>query len=148
MHRLTISPCFTQSHQYPFAAGKGTINREVSLYCDFIYFKSIDNTLREKIEIKLAGEWLRNNNAMVSTSIITTDERVPFYAGLMRGQYDIFSENKVRDLESIALRKNRDLIIWTKSLKYMKYKPDFDNFSLVKEFQGQKNIILIYRRNS
>jgi 4-amino-4-deoxy-L-arabinose transferase-like glycosyltransferase len=102
-------------------------------------YKSIDNTLGEKVEIKLAGEWLRSNNAMVSTSIITTDERVPFYAGLMRGQYDIFFENNVRDLESTALRKNRDLIIWTKSLKYMKYKPDFDNFSLV---------ILIYRRNS
>jgi hypothetical protein len=66
--------------------------------------------------------------------MITTDRRIPFYAG--RGNY--------LAMEKLALKKSFDLLIITTSKKRKNSRPRLKKFTRVKEFVGAKDIVNIY----
>ncbi len=99
-----------------------------------------DNTLR------LAGHWLANNNELHEARIMTTDFRVPFYAGKNMDSYIrfIFKLNNAVALEQAALESKRDLIIVRISAKKKDKIPTFKFYRKIKEINGKKDIVMFY----
>jgi len=99
-----------------------------------------------KSEIRLAGDWLKTNRDSTLNRMATTDERVPFYAGLMRGQYEIFPNDDQREYGVFAERSGSSLLVLLISSRDTTKIPSYSSFTLIKEFRGKKSIVLIYEK--
>ena len=111
---------------------------------------SFEDVFDEKKEIKIAGEWLRREN-LHNNRILTSDERVPFYAGLFRNDYSVMSSQGIIDrsrTEFFLHWKKHEVIVLRSSSK-IKVPGDtsFIGFYMVKSFGDSDNTIRIYMRD-
>jgi len=111
-------------------------------------YETFADNWHKKIEIRLAGEWLKNNRDVLSEKIITTDKRIPFYAGLLSDQYVIFAIGENLNYEDIALKNDCDIMVIDISARENKYSDTYSHYKLVKEFYGDKRIVKIYENKS
>jgi hypothetical protein len=107
--------------------------------------KSFSSLADEKMVLRTSGEWLESHYDLNRVQLITNDERIAYYAGLMRGLYRVFPPTGKTNIEMMALRKGCDLIILESSKKAGKG-PVLSKFELVKEFAGKKKMIKVYER--
>ena len=101
--------------------------------------------------ISIAGKWLAKETKFKNARIITNEIRIPFYAGrelyssrekdLVK--YDSSSHDYV-GIEKFAIDKQADLVIIRISKKEKDLIPKFENFNKLKEFSGEKRIVVIY----
>ncbi len=118
----------------------------VVLFIGLPIYKSFADTRNEKAEIRLAGEWLKQNQDILRQRIVTTDERIPFYAGLMRNDYDMFPDGMRQDFEQYAQANGNSLIVLGMSLRNGEKPPSLGDYILAKEFYGDKKVILVYSK--
>lgn len=110
-------------------------------------YETFADTRKEKIEIRLAGEWLRDNRDVLRQRIITNEERIPFYAGLMRGGYEVIPYEESMNYADTALARQCSLMVLELSLREEGKLSNFENFHRVKEFRGDRKVVLIYETN-
>lgn len=96
-----------------------------------------------------AGNWLSEKKAFASASIISTDSRVPFYAG--RGKDFLHYRRKLYDqrydaLERIAQANGMEVIVARTSKKDRKSIPKMQNYRKVKEFTGKRDVVIFYAK--
>ena len=91
----------------------------------------------------VAGEWIATIPQFQKTKIITTDRRIPFYAGRGMDQTHYWERNYFA-MEKLALKKRLDLLIITTSKERKNSRPRLKKFTRVKEFVGAKDIVSIY----
>ena len=119
----------------------------VTLFILAPLYETFADTRKEKIEIRLAGEWLRDNRDVLRQRIITNDERIPFYAGLMRGGYEVIPYEQSMNYADTALARQCSLMVLELSLREEGKLSDFVNFQRVREFRGDRKVVLIYETN-
>jgi hypothetical protein len=100
----------------------------------------------EKTEIRAAGVWLRDHRDIVRDRIIVNEERITYYAGLFRGDYDTFHDKNMNRLEKKALQDDSGIIVIYRNKKDIEKIPDFKEFALVEKFSGRKKVAMIYER--
>ncbi len=110
--------------------------------------KILVNDEEEKIELRQAGLWLRQRGDMAANRMIVSEERIAFYAGLLRGDYVTFPDGDPRQLEQKALQNNCRLLVVYKNLEELETKPHFENYGPIEEFRGPKNVAIVYERKS
>ena len=108
-------------------------------------FVSVSN---EKVEIKNAGSWLLDHGKAASDGLMVNDERIAFYAGLMRGDYDTFRYEEINRLEKKAQRLNTEIIAVYLRKKDAAKMTNFIGFDLVRSFEGDKHVAMIYERKN
>jgi len=134
-----VSRLIASKHQKVFASFV------VALFLILPIYKSFAEASDEKIEIRSAADWLKSNTDAASSRMATTDERVPFYAGLYREHYEILSGQGTRfDLD--GLKRNCSLLVVDVPLQDRPEWPVYENFALVKMFPGKKRAVLIYEK--
>jgi 4-amino-4-deoxy-L-arabinose transferase-like glycosyltransferase len=106
-------------------------------------YRSLRITWKEDDVLAKTGKWIAAVPQFQEAEIITTDSRVPFYAGRGLDQTPYLNPNYLA-MEKLALKKNFDLLIITKSKKRKNSRPRLKKFTRVKEFVGEKNIVNIY----
>ncbi len=100
----------------------------------------------QKTVLKTAGEWLEKHRDLERSQIITNDERIAYYAGLMRSSYRVFLFTETAGYEETALRADCELVVLELSEKKSGELPDFRQFKLLEEFSGRRNKVLVYER--
>jgi hypothetical protein len=115
----------------------------VVLVCLPLY-ESYADALTGKPEIRQAGEWLKENRDLMQQRVISSDERIAFYAGLLRGSYDVFPEGNHYDAEGLAKARGCDLLVLDEVMQSAEHEPTFTGYALVKAFRGEKRAVLIY----
>lgn len=110
--------------------------------------KMVVNDPHEKFELKQAGLWLREYSDVATNRMIVSEERIAFYAGLWRGGYVAFPADDLRQFEEKALQNNCRVLVVYKRLEELDDKPFFENYGLIEEFPGPKNIAIVYERKS
>jgi hypothetical protein len=100
----------------------------------------------EKVELKAAGVWLRDHRDIARNRIIVNEERIAYYAGLFRGDYDTFHDKRINWLEKKALQDNSGIIVIYRNKRDIEKIPDFEEFTLVEKFSGRKKVAMIYER--
>jgi hypothetical protein len=90
-----------------------------------------------------AGKWIATVPQFKAASIITTDRRVPFYAG--RGaDFFFYPDPDYPKMETFAAIRDMDLLIIKTSKREKNHTPRFKNYRKVEEFVGVKDIVTIY----
>jgi len=101
--------------------------------------------------ISIAGKWLGKEPKFNNARIITNDLRIPFYA--RRELYSSREKNLVKydssshdyiGIEKFAIAKQADLVIIKILEKEKVLIPEFKHFIKIKEFSGEKRIVVIY----
>lgn len=92
--------------------------------------------------VKTAGIWLGRQQGLEDFQIVCNDGRVPFYAGWGR---DFFSAD-IERMETVASKRDVDLIIIETSKKRRAAAPSFGDYELWREFEGRKNVVLVFRK--
>ena len=106
-------------------------------------YKSVDVLWKQDDVVVRAGEWIKNRPALKRAEIISTDRRIPFYAG--RGKdYLRYDRSDYLAMEKLALNKSYDLLIIRKSRKDGDKSPQLRQFESVRKFVGVKDIVSIY----
>lgn len=108
--------------------------------------KSFVNISHEGKEIKAAGDWLRKNRDVSHARMIVNDERIAFYSGLLRGDYDTFKSSGVKPLEKKALNNDCEIIVVYGRKGAVNKNSVFSSFTFTKEFTGRKKVAVIYER--
>jgi hypothetical protein len=104
------------------------------------------NGSHEKLVIREAGVWLAAHKDLTANRMIVSEERIAYYAGLFRGDYEMFNEKRIDRLEKKALQEDRGLIVIYKNQDDIDEIPDFKDFALVKKIDGRKKTVMIYER--
>jgi hypothetical protein len=106
-------------------------------------YKSVDILWKQDDVVVRAGQWIGDRPALKKARIITTDRRVPFYAG--RGKrYMRYYEKDYLAMEKLAMEKGYDLLIIRTSKRRAKSRPQLEKFKKVKVFLGVKDTVTIY----
>jgi hypothetical protein len=106
-------------------------------------YRSVDILWKQDDVVVRAGEWIKNRPALKRAEIITTDRRIPFYAG--RGKdYIRYDKRDYLDMERLALEKGYDLLTIRKSGRHGGKSPLLMKFRIVRRFVGVKDIVIIY----
>lgn len=127
---------------------QGTLKRYLVLALTFLLgvlsvYQSVDILWNQDNVTRRAGKWLRQRPEFQTVNILTTDPRVPFYAG--RTEY--YTHHQTHDFSfigKIARIKKADLLIIRMSKKRGSPGSKIGKFSKVKEFVGVKDIVSIY----
>jgi 4-amino-4-deoxy-L-arabinose transferase-like glycosyltransferase len=106
-------------------------------------YESVDILRKQDDVLVRAGEWIKNRPALKRAEIITTDRRIPFYAGRGKG-YLRYEKSDYLAMEKLALDKSCDLLIIRRSKKYGDKSPRLRQFESVRKFVGVKDIVTIY----
>ena len=106
-------------------------------------YRSLRITWKQDTVPLKAGEWIATVPQFQTAKIITTDRRIPFYAGRGLDQTLYLNPNYLA-IEKLALKKSFDLLIITTSKKGTNSRPQLKKFTRVKEFVGEKDIVNIY----
>ncbi len=110
--------------------------------------RSFTSVSHEKLEIKNAGIWLRDYRNVAPDRMIVNDERIAFYAGLMRSDYHPFRDEKIDRLEKTAQQLNMEVIAVYLRKTDVANLTDFKEFKLVKSFEGEEHVAMIYERRN
>jgi hypothetical protein len=89
-----------------------------------------------------AGQWL-GKRALRKEPMITTDRRIPFYAGKSK-DYVSYRGSDYRAMEVLAVEKGYDVLAIRTRKKRMKSGPQLEKFRKIKEFVGVKDSVSIY----
>jgi 4-amino-4-deoxy-L-arabinose transferase-like glycosyltransferase len=106
-------------------------------------YRSFRIIRNQETVLLVAGEWIATIPQFQTVKIITTDRRIPFYAGRGLDQ-TLYREPNYFAMEKLALQKNSDLLIIKTSKKSENSRPGLKKFMKVKEFAGTKDIVNIY----
>jgi 4-amino-4-deoxy-L-arabinose transferase-like glycosyltransferase len=100
--------------------------------------------------IRVAGQWLAGQPDLEKAVIACSDPRLRFYSSekmtFLRAMEKSSVARNVRKMESVAFSGKADLLVVEVSRKNRRLMPEFEHFSFLKEFVGEKNDVLIYRR--
>jgi hypothetical protein len=107
------------------------------------FYRSLRITWKQETIPLKAGEWISTVPQFQTAKIITTDRRIPFYAGRGLDQ-TLYRKPNYSAMEKLALQKSFDLIIIKASKKSENSRPGLKKFMKVKEFVGAKDIVSIY----
>ncbi len=105
-------------------------------------------TTQQKSEIKIAGTWLRENRDLLQSRLIVNDERIAYYAGLLRGSYDTFKRVDINRFEKRALAKDSDILVVYLNDRDVDKLPAFKEFALVESISGRGKVAMIYERKN
>jgi len=113
--------------------------------------KVVNSCMKHDIVISRAGKWLAKETKFQNAKILTTDLRIPFYAGREiyssseKGllKYDKKSKDYI-DMEQFAVANQVDFIIIRLSKNEKDLIPQFEQFIKIKEFHGKKRIAVIF----
>ena len=100
----------------------------------------------EKLEIKQAGLWLQENRDARQSKMILNEERIAYYSGLFRKDYEQFNDEILDGVEQKAMQSGVDLIVIYTDKKRIESLLAFKDFELVKIFPGRKKIVSVYER--
>ena len=105
-------------------------------------YKSIDITWKQDDVVVRAGQWI-GKRALRRAPMITTDRRIPFYAGKGK-DYVSYRGSDHRAMEVLAVEKGYDVLVIRTRKKRMKSGPQLEKYRKTKEFVGVKDIVSIY----
>jgi len=106
-------------------------------------YRSLKIIWKQDTVLLEAGKWIAAVPQFQAAEIITTDSRVPFYAG--RGaHYNWYPSPDYLSMEAVAESSRFDLLVIKQSKKNRSLAPPFKKFIKVKEFIGIKDIVSIY----
>lgn len=118
-----------------------------SLYGDYKTFRVKEEAIQE------VGAWLSGYLANKHSDILTTDLRIPFYAGMRiydddRGKVVLFrkTDGDYRDVSALASRWGIDTMIIDTSVKKMDLIPPEGLFVVVKEFSTDRRVVVVFKR--
>ncbi len=118
-----------------------------SLYGDYKVFRVKDEAIQE------AGAWLSGYLSNRHSDILTTDLRIPFYAGRRiydddRGKVVLFrkTDGDYRDVSALASRRGIDTMIIGTSVKRMDLLPPEDLYAVVKRFTTDRKVVVVFER--
>jgi len=97
--------------------------------------------------VKRAGQWLVEHPRYREVKILSTDARIPYYAGL-GPNYIQHSRSIPLSMEDFALSQQVDLIILRTSLKNRGFTPRFQHYRQVQSIQGRKDMAMFYASES
>ena len=100
----------------------------------------------EKHEIKQAGVWLRDNRDLSRVKIIVNNERVAYYAGLLRNSYKTIEFDDLNLLKDTDLEDGYEIIVVYRKTAAIGKEPVIEGFSRVEAFEGRKKVVIIYER--
>jgi 4-amino-4-deoxy-L-arabinose transferase-like glycosyltransferase len=118
------------------------------IFCLAPAYKSIARTSTGGDVVKVAGQWLASIPELQEVKIITTDERIPFYAGLGTNFTPLPPGDDYPVMERRASSAGHDLLIIEISIAERDSVPDFIDYGLIKEFADKKNMVLVFQRRS
>jgi hypothetical protein len=96
--------------------------------------------------VKTAAEWLASQADLQGQHWASNERKIPFYAG--RGKnYFYYPTTDYPSMEQHALADQADLLIIRISSKKRHLLPAFQNFTVVREFEGKKNLVVLYQFN-
>jgi 4-amino-4-deoxy-L-arabinose transferase-like glycosyltransferase len=107
------------------------------------FYYTLDQIEAKDDTVKVAGEWLASQKEFSAVGMMFSGKRTSFYAE--RGLYS-FSDN-LAHMEEAANRTDAELLIIETTRKARQRIPEFQDFVLLKEFNGKRDNVLIYRRN-
>ena len=94
--------------------------------------------------VKAAGEWLALQADLQDQRWASNERKIPFYAG--RGKnYFYYPTTDYPSLERLATADKIDLLIIRISNKKRHLLPVFHNFAVLKEFEGRKNLVVLFQ---
>ncbi len=94
---------------------------------------------------RTAGTWIAKHSEYQNARIITTDARIPFYAGRLKGNYQIFRKKNYERIEQTAIRNKKDLLIIKTARKCKKHIGSFQHYRKIKQFAEKKDVVLIFK---
>ena len=100
----------------------------------------------EKPVLQAAGRWLEKHRDLDQLQIITNNEQVVYYAGLMRRSYQVFPPAGENDYAAQALRQAAELMVLERPVGEGEERPVFNHFQSVAEFADRQRRILVYER--
>jgi 4-amino-4-deoxy-L-arabinose transferase-like glycosyltransferase len=106
-------------------------------------YASVDILWKQDDVVVRAGQWIGKRPALKRAAIITTDRRIPFYAGRDKDYIGYYKRDYLA-MEKLALNKSYDLLIIRKSRKAGDKSPRLRQFESVRKFVGVKDIVTIY----
>jgi 4-amino-4-deoxy-L-arabinose transferase-like glycosyltransferase len=106
-------------------------------------YKSVDIVWKQDNVTLKAGQWLKKKKVFRKAKIITTDRRVPFYAGRTKNYFK-YRKSDYSSMEKLALKKRVDLLIISTSKKREHPGTRLGKFRKIKEFVGVKEKVSIY----
>ena len=109
-------------------------------------YKVLRNNSSEKREVKRAGIWLTEYRDKSATKMLLNDDRIAYHAGLFYGEYDLFDEIQLEQLEKIAFGKGHKIVVVYLDNQQVGKSPDFKEYALIKSFPGHKKTVMIYGR--
>jgi hypothetical protein len=105
------------------------------------YLKSLSG---QDITVKIAAEWLMSQADLQAQRWASNERKIPFYAG--RGtNYSHYPTTDYPSMERLAMADQIDLLIIRISSKQRQSLPIFQNFTVLKEFEGKKNLVVLYQ---
>lgn len=122
------------------------------VFCGIPAYKSLgDHIGSRQVNVhKAAGTWLSMQADFQNSVVACSDPRIRFYSSpKMKFIREMEKSAVARDfgkMEKMALDNKADLLIVETSAKKRKHVPEFRDFSLLKEFAGVENVVLIYCR--
>lgn len=114
------------------------------LFVGLPFYRTFAETRSEKKEIRLAGEWLKETGKAAPHKLIVSDERISFYAGLWRGEYEVFPDDSRKTIEETAGKGAFPMMILELSSQDVEKAPEFEGYKLIKDFRGKKKTVFIY----
>jgi hypothetical protein len=106
-------------------------------------YESVDILWKQDNVTVRAGKWLKKRPEFRKAKIITTDRRVPFYAGRAKN-YIKYRTSDFSSMRKLALKKRADLLIIRTSKKREHPGARLGKFRRIKKFVGKKDRISIY----
>jgi len=105
-------------------------------------YESVDILRKQDDVVVRAGQWI-GRRALRRAPMITTDRRIPFYAGKSK-DYVSYRGSDYRAMEVLAVEKGYDVLVIRTRKKRMKFERHLEKYVKVKEFVGVKDIVSIY----
>lgn len=124
------------------------------IFCVVPAYKSMGDFTgpRKGDVIRKAGQWLTDQPDLKEAVIACSEPRIRFYSSPDLNYLKSMEKFKVARnfsrMETVAFENKADLLIIETSKKQRHHIPDFKRFTLLKEFAGIKNDVLIFSRNN
>jgi len=100
--------------------------------------------------IRMAGQWLSLQPEFQNAFIACSDPRVRLYSSekmeFLKKMESYSVSRDFKKMESVAFQGRADLLVIEISKKQRRKITEFSHFSLIKEFEGHSNDVLIYSR--
>jgi 4-amino-4-deoxy-L-arabinose transferase-like glycosyltransferase len=107
-------------------------------------YKTLESFESREKEIVEVGEWMKKCPAFATATVISSDSRILLYADKVKN-YQCYKEIfKQTNIEKAARWKKIDVIVIRMPLKQDKKDYGFKFYQLIKDYEGEKNRVVIY----